>query len=323
MMTEIISFSPPKKKESAYLMADYVELLCLGSLDSEISMNDAGTAVYHEPEYETARELEIEEKPDKGKYVGELKDRYLSKTADWFEQLGYRQIAFKEYYPFFLNEDRLCCRFDFTKKQLVYIFLLICSNLRIFSRKSRNPLANDFELISAKVLESYLPNFTVHHFGKSQATRDMYPNKLGDAIRQLANNLMERNICDPEGFNSKNTGDGGLDLVAWRRFTYLDDHAPGSLICLGQCACSADDWENKQFESHHIYWRNRINFMHRPANFIFVPICFRDSNGNWFDKDKIHDSILIDRLRICALLSDVSPPDIDFYEPVEAFYKYG
>ncbi len=134
--------------------------------------------------------------------------------------------------------------------------MLICSNIRIFSRKSRNPLSADFELISAKVLEAYLPNFTVHHFGK------------------------------------------------------------------GQCACSADDWENKQFESHYLTWRNRINFMHRPANFVFVPICFRDSNGNWFDKDKIHDSILIDRLRICALLSDVSPPDVDFYEPVEAFYKY-
>ena len=55
---------------------------------------------------------------------------------------------------------------------------------------------------------------------------------------------------------------------------------------------------------------------------MFIPLCFRDSAGGWFSKDKIRDSIVMDRLRICYLLRDVPASAIDFYEAVETFDAY-
>ncbi len=316
---EIISLTPPNKKDSTYLMADFVELICLADPDGEVSLEQAVFRVYHTAELETARELEVEERVEPEEHAGILKDRQILKGDDWFNLLYYRQNSFGEHYPFLLDERQIILRCDLTEKQLLYVFLLLCSNLRIFKNPSRNILTTNFEIISADVFRSYLPGFTVHHFGKSIAGRENYPNKLSEAILQLASNLKEEPDFDLEDFSSRNTGDGGLDLVAWR--LPAEEEVPGSLICLAQCTCSQTGWEAKQLESHPVTWSKRIKFIHTPANFLFMPFCFRKSTGGWFNKDKIRDSIVMDRKRICTLLQG-SAIEVDYYDPLEALYVY-
>ncbi len=320
MMIELKMLSPPRQKNATYLMADYAELMCLVHPDGELSVCDVVARVYQSAEFEPLREIEMSEGSliDDEEHADIFKDSQMRAGTDWFEHLRYRQNDFQAHYPFCVGNDRIIRRCDLSERQMLYLFLLLCANLRLIRKTCRSPLTTGFERISAKALESYLPGFTVHLFGKSGAWRGDYPNKLADAIDWLADNLRERNISDRKEIGEKNTGDGGLDVVAWRH-PCPDDNAPGSLICFAQCACSPDDWKDKQIESHYLNWRHRIDFIHFPVNFMFIPLCFRDAAGGWFRRDKIRDSIVMDRLRICHLLRELPSLEIDFYEAMEIF----
>lgn len=130
-----------------------------------------------------------------------------------------------------------------------------------------------------------------------------------------------RDISEPGQFTDRNTGDGGLDLVAFKH-PCENENIPGSLICFAQCACGPDNWERKQHDSSHGNWQNRINFMHRPANFMFTPVCFRDSEGQWFLKDKILNSILMDSPRILQLIKDNTPSGMDLFGPLDSLIEW-
>jgi hypothetical protein len=51
---------------------------------------------------------------------------------------------------------------------------------------------------------------------------------------------------------------------------------------------------------------------------MFIPMCFRNSNGGWFNESEIEDCILFDRLRICHLFDNTTVNDIDFDGVVNA-----
>lgn len=299
-------------------MADYVELLCICNTDREISMNEAITRVYHSIESEAEREVETKEGFHR-ETVAEFKDNQRSAAEDWFRQLEYRKETFKDFYPFQLEDRQLILKSPISAKMKIYIFLLLCSSLRIIKETYRNSVTTNFELLSVEALKEYLPEFTVHPFGKCSTAREHYPNKLINAIEKLANNLNERNICEPDRIGTKNTGDGGLDIVAWR--SLYKDNTPGNLICFAQCACSPGGWEEKLYDVHIDKWRHYIDFIHMPANFMFIPICFRSSDGDWFNKDDIRSSIVMDRLRICMLLDSRVLPNFDFFQTVDEFFK--
>lgn len=314
-MIDFETISPPRHKESTYLMADYVELLCLVNTDHEISIDEVIKRVYHSVELETERETEINEGAIVEELPCEFKDNQSKAGVDWMRQLSYREASFNDYYPFHFDSDKLLLKTDLSSRQKTYIYLLICSCLRVIKRPFRLSLTSNFELISSKALEAYLPGFSVHLFGKSTCGRPRYSTKLVEAIKKLSDDLRERNICRTETIGDKNTGDGGLDIVAWRH-TFNEEYARGSIICFAQCACSPEDWKNKQHESHNVRWRHKIDFMHPPVNLMFIPICFRDSTGKWFNDNDIEDCILFDRLRICHLFNDISIPEVNFDEVV-------
>jgi hypothetical protein len=319
-MIKILPFSHPKKTKASHLMADYVELLCVRNIDHEISMDEALTRVYHSVESEAEREIETKEGLP-AETAAEFKDRQREAAEDWFRHLRYRKEAFKDFYPFQLEDKRLILVSSLSEKMKIYVFLLLCSNLRIITNKERNVLTTDFEVLSLEALKRYLPEFTVHHFGKCQKAREHYPNKLVDAIETLASKLNERDICDKNGIGTSNTGDGGLDIVAWRSLSH--DTAPGNLICFVQCTCSHGEWERKLYDAHLDKWRHYIDFIHFPVNFMFIPSCFRSSNGGWFSKDNIRSSIVIDRLRICLLFDNFVPTDFSqndtIFQTVDGF----
>lgn len=318
-MIKNTSISPPNERESTFLMADYVEMLCLCGPYNEISLEDALTRVYHTVESEAAREARFEENPNNIESEPEFKDIQCNAAEDWFGHLTYRQGAFKDFYPFELSDNSLRLKSPLSIKAKLYISLLFCSSLRLIEKKFWDSLTSDFELLSAEILKSYLPSFDVFHFGKSQSSRTVFPNKLGDAINQLAHKLNEQPVYDQKDFNDKNTGDGGLDVFAWRPFP--DDlKTSATLICLGQCSCSPDQWTKKQYESSFENWRKRINFVHPTANFMFVPFCFRRSDGEWFERDKI-SSVLVDRLRICSLLNSSNLENFSFFQDVNNFIE--
>ena len=303
------SLTPPREKESTYLMADFVELLCVCSPDKEIYRNDAIGRVYGSAETEALMEVESEER-DKVIHAAPLNDRVVRNAEDWFRHLAYRAGAFGDHYPFQVEADHLALKPCMSPGQRTYLLLLLCSSLRVVSNRASSDLTSGFELLCTQAMRSYLPKFEVRHFGKAAGESRPYPSKLLGAIEMLATDLREHLSSRLDIRSCKNTGDGGLDIVAWRR-PFGDDMAPGSLICFAQCACSPSQWVNKQDEAARSNWSKRIDFVHSPANFMFVPFCFRKADGHWFESDKIRHAILIDRLRICSLLSGADTSEFD------------
>ncbi len=300
MIKASVSFLPlsvPSSRET-HIVADYAELLCLCNPDKMLSLDDLLSRVYKSAELEAERETDSIERE-----APEADDEQRKNGYDWFRHLRFRKNCFGEYYPFSVCDSVLTTEETFNVSQLTYIFLLLCSNLRIVHNDGkRNKLTTDFEKLCSFAMERYLPDFKVQCFGKSVAARENYPSKLFDAVNQLAENINERCIIKKEDFASTTTGDGGLDIVGWRR-PWINDPAPGSLICFAQCACSNSEWKRKQNESYHGNWSNRIYFQHPTANMMFIPFCFRNNSGKWHQSDDIIESILMDRLRICTLLS--------------------
>ncbi len=318
-MNKIKTLSPPKQKESTYLMADYVEMLCLSSQEGEVDIDEALSRVYHSAEFQAGLEAELVDDPESNIHSGELTDSQWAKGEDWFRHLEYRQQAFNGYYPFCVSGDTLILKYDFSPANTVYVFLLVCTRLGIL-KKGSTSITELFEMLSHGVLSNYLPSFTVHHFGKTPGGREKYPTKLKEAIPALCNNIHESlsSRFDPGDYSEKNTGDGGLDLLA---FKFLGDNLPSNMVCFAQCACGPDRWIQKQYESSKFKWGSKIAFYHPPANYMFTPVCFRKPNGNWF-QDKIYESILVDRLRICSNLNAADINKFDFYDCVQAFLDF-
>ena len=234
----------------------------------------------------------------------EADDSISLRIDDLFAHLLYRQVVFGEFYPFELNTsgNNLIKKEEVTGEQKLYLFLLLASSFRYLEGSDRNTLATDFELLCREALKAYLPDKAeVHVFGTSakNTTLPRYTGTLWDKINRLAADLYEGVKVKETSVSPNNTGDEGLDLVAW---IPIGDEREGMLIVFGQCACT-DKWVSKQNSSGAVEWRQKMSFKVEPSNFVFIPFFFRRTDGSWHEAHKI-SSILIDRLRLIRLLKE-------------------
>lgn len=301
MPTINIEKSPPGHE--VYVWADYIELLCLFNIDQEISRADVVDRVRKRRDDlgEGFEDFTNRETPPP-----ERTDEWNRRMDDYFRHLEYREGAFREFYPFVLEERRSVLRMKRRKmlKHKLYVFLLLASNLnRALSLTS--VLTRSFEALSRSALASMMPHGAqVHQFGSNTGR---YKGSLWGKMKKLADDLKDTLIAKQEDFPPENVGDGGLDIVAW---IHLGDEEPSLPLFFGQCTCSGTSWVDKQHSSGPETWRGKIAFTAPPSNMIFVPLCFRDSNGSWHRHDSIHQSILIDRLRLLNLLRE----DLNVFE---------
>jgi hypothetical protein len=126
--------------------------------------------------------------------------------------------------------------------------------------------------------------------------------RLNDAVDHLCRVIAEGGGCKNRQ-KANHTGDGELDIVAWRHFP---DLRSGKLIAFGQCASGASDWQAKlaklDGERFCKKWL-RDMFVVAPMRLFFVP---RRIPPNDWDHAGIDGGILFDRCRIVACLKDVS-----------------
>jgi hypothetical protein len=288
-----------------HLWADAVELRCLVNPDMMFSKADIAACVTQETgmrqgmddysqDYEEPRPKDLPEDLREG--VG---------LEDVFRHLRYRRAAFGESYPFQVSGegDILKRQAELTEAQRLYVFLLLASSLRNIDKKAQSVFTSGFELACAEALASHLPpGSQVRIFGKNpMKPAGPYSCRLRERVRLLARELLDDFVGRDEDFHPKDTGDNGLDLVAWIPFS---DGASGFLRIFGQCACSPDDWKVKQDSCDARNWRNFIKFSTTPVVMTFIPFCFRGANGRWYQSADIHDSVLMDRLRLLSLLAD-------------------
>jgi hypothetical protein len=193
-----------------------------------------------------------------------------------------------------------------TLNHKMYLFLLLSANLRCFDKQRQGHLAAAFEVASLEALRQYLPKeSTVRQFGKNALRSPRhYPGPIWQKVQKLAGDIRENLACAEANFSPRSTGDEGLDLVAWLPIG-KSDVAPGVLTVFAQATCS-DEWVGKQLDSSAVSWHPFISFTVAPTNIVFIPFCYRDSRGEWFNRTDIKNSILVDRVRLVQLLREKS-----------------
>jgi len=262
-----------------HTLADFIELLCFVTTDRFFSRDYVADYIF-----------------DQSMDSGKEKRPGNEELDDAFMQLAWRVDAFGGHYPFSLDAHSrvLCGDESLTKQQNLYAFLLLCANLPfICNRAERNKLADAFERASMLALRRLWPDkASVRSFGKSQTE---YVGAKWERLNDLSRDIGGQAGLSAAHFRACDSGDGGIDLVAWLD---LDDHEKMNIpSALGQCACSRDDWPNKQLAISADALSD-LRPSHLWMKLIFIPHSFRNNLGTWAVPNDVKQSVVMDRLRI-------------------------
>jgi hypothetical protein len=273
--------------------ADYVELLALLSADKFYSQGYLQDA---EGEIEDVA-LDMDDVDDESKLNDNLDDKLNRRWSDIKTCLQSRKQRLNDAWPFELKNDVLYATVN--KQQplhRLYIALLLASSLRYITKKRHKDITDSLEAIAYQLFCQLMPikTWTIKPFGAHHTNG--YQGTLFQKITKLASDLNTKCLAEKEEFKKRDSGDGGLDLVAWHS---LGDSLGYIPIALAQCGCSLEDVEHKQFEAHPVNWRNKIQLHHPPANYYFTPHDFRQNSGHW--DAQLGEVIMIDRSRILYL----------------------
>lgn len=329
------------RRKAGHHWADYVELLTLANIDGEFSQADL-------LERWAERDDLGEDLPDLGAEVEEDGDgpidppqaqagearaarheRLHRLALDVFSHFAYRAGQFGGAYPFKLQAATgklLERRVEPDNiQQNIYVFLLLASNLRYIRVGTRKHLTQNFERLTAEVLRRWLPNEAeIHIFGTTSgddptgASEGRYSGKLWAKLERLANDLGEQLLLSEEDFAKGDSGDLGLDTVAWLP---MGDRESGLPVWFAQATCEAE-WKHKQHESGG-NWRAYLQESAPRGNLLFIPYCFRQPTGTWYDRKWPTAAVIIDRARLVWLLRDVAEPVEPVpYEVVKAALEF-
>jgi len=298
----------PKSYYHVHVWADYLEILCLVSVDQSLSKGDILDRVRTTTDdlsgggSNDIEENDLEDGEDADHLApAQINDKWVARVNDWFKHLSYRSYAFSDAYPFTLSisEDVLEVKKSFTIEEKLYIFLLLCANLR-YCRSSTSILTRTFERLSADALRSCLADTAeVHVFGTSETGVGHYTGNFWKKITDLAQDLGEKLCVKEDDLPKPNYGDGGLDVVAW---VPTGDSNAHRIVVFGQCACT-EEWESKQYTATDTKWRQTMTLSAGVSTIVFIPHSLRQADGSWHDKTNIA-TIMMDRLRFMYLLKD-------------------
>lgn len=300
-----------------HLLADTAELAILFGGYSQVSESDLASIIRQSPS--AAADLLPLDQPDidddgmpDGLGGAELNARELRYIEECFRQIEFRVRAFDEFYPFDIKEGCLTLHDTLTDEHFLYIFLVACARTRSFGRQVTNRLANEFEGVCAVALAKMVaPTAAVIKFGpEARRQGGDFSTNLIEAIPVLA----ERMGCDLARNWEKNLaaqGDGKIDLVAIFPF---DRFSKGYHVIIAQCASMEDEasWNRKRQEAKSDFLRGFFHSLVDAQAALFIPACFRQSDGSWVDDNDVSGVIVIDRLRIVDVMRNQASP---LFEP--------
>lgn len=292
--------SKPPRETYSFLWADYAELRCLTSLDGFYGEGQV-VDIFTEPEllmdedYDDALEIE----PDEVKAM--LDSEAMSRRwSDISSCLTARQKTMEGFWPFKFEGGVLYSDFDpKNSKHILYFALLLAASLRYLDKTKHAEVTASLEEIGYYVFCSLMPaHWEVKCFGAHQRIHSAYVGTLESKLRALAKDLFAQFIEGRE-FDKRDTGDGGLDVVAWHA---IGGDGRGNIpIAFAQCGCSPRDWEHKQFEASPANIEAHLHLQHPAANYYIMPHDLRELTGKWCRASNIGRVIMIDRLRILKL----------------------
>lgn len=279
-----------------FLWADYVELLCLCSRNGWVSGGNVQAQTQEAQDTEAADDEPVE--PDETS--AELDDRISKRWADIRRRLHARSMSWPGW-PFRLEGSVVYSRFEPNNPEhRLYVALLIASSLRLCHNTRSGEVTRAFEEISYHWLRRSLNSvWQVRLFGAHQTLASAYPQTtLRAKFVALAADIKAVLQKPPEAYAASDTGDGGIDLVAWMT---MGDQRGNWPVIFGQCACSPTDWESKQLSISPTSVEAHLTPQHPAAGYCFVPHDLHSSNTLWQRESHILRTVVIDRARILHL----------------------
>ena len=295
--------------------ADFVELLCLVSLDKEISLSDL---------VEVARQEDSAQSERGDQDSAEKEDSFRQQFSDVFRYLFSRKQSFGDFYPFsFVDEDTICIeQTPLSAGQKLYLFLLYASNLSRFTKSEQARLTKDFEALSKTVIKLVFPQFNVEIFGTaSREGEPFHGGSVFDRLQRLSQYL-NTTLSDAALKNQRYCqagGDAGIDLVGFAQIEADGSRAPFVPTLFAQCACSVDEWKDKQSSIKHETISKKIINLASYFEFIIVPFSLRGTDGSWSNTDLDRIVVIpIDRVRFLHIIS-LYGESFSFFENNDAY----
>lgn len=215
---------------------------------------------------------------------------------------GIREFEFKTNYPFKVSddEDTINFVFDGSIGQQTYIALLVASCMRNIVNGRKSEVARVFEETCFQIFSKLMPSGSeIRATWANGGTEAPYVGTLYQKMQAIAVDLRCTPNFNERDFKVNDTGDGGIDLIAWHP---MSDEREGLPIAFAQCGCSKDDWRFKQLEASPAKHRRHLPAMHLWSTYYFLPLDLREPDGDWAYKSDIGEAIIVDRLRLLRLL---------------------
>lgn len=292
----------------AFLWADYVELLCLCSRNGLVSKGNLQAQVQEaadvQSDFGTDDAEDAEDDPPEDASPEALSDKVSTKWADIHQRLKARETSFPGW-PFTLETNVLRSTFDLANHgHRLYAALLIASSLRLCHDTRSGEVSSAFEEISYHWLRQSLNSlWEVRPFGAHQNLPNAYTGTLYAKLQALAADVDCKLSKDEQDYDPRDTGDGGLDVVAWQR---MGDRRGNMPVIFGQCACSPKDWEGKQLDVTPASTEAHINTQHPGAAFCFVPHDLSLNEHRWQRESHVKRTVVVDRLRLLHLFNNLN-----------------
>jgi len=278
------------------MWADFFELVCLVNCDQSITLSDIKDRIFLDSQ-DIAQPIDYENDED-GTIQSSGEERAEERAWSYMNYFSFRSVLYGDDYPFIITTNGIKVKENLEDKHLFYIYLLCCSNLSYFKRE-QSDFSSEFEFVSKTCLENYQPvHGVVKIFGKNTSATSSYSGNIFHRFKHLSQELDEMMLVEESHFPSSSTGDGGIDIISWVPFR---DDLNGKVVYVGQCKCS-DKWKEASDPVHNL--RHIISDRNKYVSLMFIPFCFRDLKGKWFQPQSANKFITIDRYRMVTLFSD-------------------
>jgi len=276
------SLDTPPNSVDGFLWADFVELQAVVKADKCFSRGDLSGV---------SKRLQ-----DRGERI-DFEERWHL-AADF---IGTRVKEFGESYPFSISENRkfVSLNPDVSPLKRLYLYLLVSSCMRHIVNKEKSKVARNFEETCLHVFSKLMPSGSeIRATWAGGGRQAHYKGTLFKKMKAIAKDIRCYANFKESDFKKNDTGDGGIDLVAWHPMADLREGIP---IAFAQCGCSRDDWRFKQLEASPSRHQWHFPVMHLWATYYFLPLDLRQIDGDWAYKSDISGAIIVDRLRIVRL----------------------
>ena len=252
-------------------------------------------------------------------------NRHINVEKQWHDMVsfvGTRAHTFGKDYPFQVTDDNdtLELKYDESPNQRNYLQLLLASLMRHIPPAHRSELARQFEMTCFTVFKHLMPQGSeIRATWANGGAEAPYTGTLFNKMQQVAKDIRCTANFQERDFKPSDSGDGGIDLIAWHP---MADHRAGIPIAFAQCGCSKEDWRYKHIEASPAKHLSNLPVKHPWATYYFLPIDLRDSDGGWANESDLGQAIIVDRLRIMRLVAQYNLheeiPELALLETIKA-----